>query len=227
MYRLYIGNKNYSSWSLRPWVLMRELQIPFTEQLLRFGDEADWRPFRQLCPSGKVPCLQDGEIQVWESLAIVEYLAERHQRVWPADSRERAWARSAASEMHAGFSELRARCSMSCGVRLRLAAIPPALERDLARIAALWNEGLQRFGGPFLAGRTFSAVDAFYAPVAFRVQTYGLVLPGAAASYALHLLDVGSMREWYQQALAEPFRDTPHESEILAAGRLLQDLRSA
>jgi glutathione S-transferase len=113
MYDLYIANKNYSSWSLRPWLLMRELKVPFTERLLRFGDAPAWEWFRKLSPCGKVPCLKDGDTTVWESLAIAEYLAERHPAVWPADRAARAYARSAAAEMHAGFVELRNRCSMS------------------------------------------------------------------------------------------------------------------
>ena len=134
MYELYIANKNYSSWSLRPWVLMRELQIEFTEQLLRFGQTSSWADFRRISPSGKVPCLVDDDTVVWDSLAIAEYLAEHHAGVWPSNSPARAWARSAAAEMHSGFGELRGRCSMSCGVRIRLNDIPAALERDIARI---------------------------------------------------------------------------------------------
>lgn len=161
MYDLYVANKNYSSWSLRPWVLMRQLEIPFTEHLIPFGNTASWDGFRKVSPSGKVPCLVDAGTVVWDSLAIVEYLAERHPAVWPVNSSARAWARSAAAEMHSGFNELRNRCSMSCGLRIRLNEIPAVLERDIARVGALWSDGLRRFGGPFLSGRAFSAVDAF------------------------------------------------------------------
>lgn len=223
---LYIANKNYSSWSLRPWVLMRELGLPFEERLLEFGDERAWAPFRRLSPSGKVPLLVDGGLVVWESLAIVEYLAERHAGVWPAAPAARAFARSAAAEMHAGFTELRSRCSMSCGVRIELHEVPAALEQDLARLEALWREGFERFGGPFLAGGTFSAADAFFAPVAFRVQTYGLALRSAGADYARRLLDLPAMRAWYDEALQERCRDLPHEAEISKVGRLIQDLRA-
>jgi glutathione S-transferase len=226
MYALYIANKNYSSWSLRPWVLMRELKLPFTERLLRFGDVAAWEGFRGISPTGKVPCLEDGATTVWESLAIVEYLAERHSAVWPADPAARAFARSAAAEMHAGFIELRNRCSMSCGVRIRLHEMPAALTRDIARIEALWGDGLSRFGGPFLAGTGFTAVDAFFAPVAFRVQSYGLALGADAAAYASRLLALESMRAWYADALKETFRDEPHEQEISRIGRTLEDLRA-
>jgi glutathione S-transferase len=226
MYQLHIANKNYSSWSLRPWVLLRELKIPFVERLLFFGDTGAWDAYRQISPSGKVPCLIDGETAIWDSLSIAEYLAERHAGVWPADSAARAWARSAAAEMHSSFHELRNRCSMSCGVRLRLAEFPTALQRDLDRLSALWNQGLGRFGGPWLAGRAFTAVDAFFAPVAFRVQTYGLELDAAAAAYAGRLLALGSMQDWYAAGLAETARDIPHEEEILQMGTVLEDLRA-
>jgi len=226
MYGLYIANKNYSSWSLRPWVLMRELQIAFAEHLLPFGQSSDWEGFRKISPSGKVPCLVDGDNVVWDSLAIVEYLAERHDRVWPANPAARAWARSASAEMHSGFSELRSRCSMSCGVRVRLHETPAALERDLARIGTLWSDGLRRFAGPFLAGQAFTAVDAFFAPVAFRIQTFGLRLDPLAAAYGARLLGVGSMREWYAAALKERQRDDAHDAEVLQSGSIVEDLRA-
>jgi glutathione S-transferase len=226
MYDLYIANKNYSSWSLRPWVLMRELGIPFREHLLPFGEELSWQSFRKLSPSGKVPCLVDGDIVVWDSLAIAEYLAERHDGVWPREARARAWARSAAAEMHSGFGELRNRCSMTCGQRIRLHEVPAPLERDVARLAALWNEGLRRFGGPFLAGGSFTAVDAFYAPVAFRTQTYELALDVQAGAYASRLLTLRAMREWYADALKETLRDQPHEDDVARVGTVLQDLRA-
>ncbi|HTV77985.1 MAG TPA: glutathione S-transferase family protein [Steroidobacteraceae bacterium] len=226
MYTLHIANKNYSSWSLRPWMVLRELDIPFTEVLVPFHDQAAWAAFRRLSPNGKVPCLTDGPVTVWESLAIVEYLAERHPGVWPAQSQARAWARSAAAEMHAGFGELRSRCSMSCGVRVRLHALTAALTTDLGRLAALWNDGLARFGGPFLAGPAFSAVDAFFAPVALRIQTYGLQLPAAAQAYAGRLLALESLRGWYESGLRETFRDAAHEAEIRQFGQVTQDLRA-
>jgi glutathione S-transferase len=226
MYELYIANKNYSSWSLRPWVLMRELGIAFREHLLPFGQESLWAAFRKMSPAGKVPCLIDGETVVWDSLAIVEYLAESHPAVWPGAAAARAWARSAAAEMHSGFGELRSRCSMSCGQRIKLHEFPPALERDIARIDTLWGDGLQRFGGPFLAGAAFTAVDAFYAPVAFRVQGYGLSLGSAAAAYVNRLLETRAMREWYADALKETIRDPPHEEEVARMGRVLEDSRA-
>ena len=226
VYQLYIANKNYSSWSLRPWVLMRQLGISFAEHLVPFGDSLAWERYRQVSPAGKVPCLIDGGVTVWDSLSIVEYLAERHPGVWPVDPVARAWARSAASEMHSGFAEIRNRCSMSCGVRVRLKEFSAPLEREIARLAALWNEGLHRFGGPFLAGSAFTAVDAFFCPVAFRIQSYALPLDEASAAYAGRLRELAPMREWYAQGLAEKWRDEPHELEILAMGTVTADLRN-
>jgi len=262
MYELYIANKNYSSWSLRPWVLMRQLEIPFRERLVPFSTDGSGSgpTFRAFSPTGRVPCLHDrgpsiaarpqpgederpaidarpqpgederrarsgGVTVVWDSLAITEYLAERHPGVWPADPAARAWARCAAAEMHAGFATLREHCSMSCGVRIRLDDVPPALTADLARISELWRDGLARSGGPFLAGAAFTAVDAFFAPVAFRIQTYGLGLDEVPAAYAARLRALPAMREWYEAALAETFRDPGHEAEL--RGIVLEDLRAS
>jgi glutathione S-transferase len=226
VYDLYIANKNYSSWSLRPWALMRELEIGFREHLVPFGHEPSWQSFRKISPTGKVPCLVDGDTVVWDSLAIAEYLAERHDTVWPKHPAARAWARSAAAEMHSGFSELRNRCSMSCGVRIGLHEYPAALGRDTARLGVLWNDGLRRFGGPFLAGNAFTAVDAFFAPVAFRIQTYGLTLDPAAVAYADRLLGTRALSEWYAAGLKETMRDQAHDEEVLQYGHVLEDLRA-
>ena len=225
MYDLYIGNKNYSSWSLRPWVLMSELAIPFREELHVFG--AGFKAAGGNSPSGKVPCLLDGKRIVWDSYAIAEYLAERHPGIWPADEDARAWARSAAAEMHSGFPALRGECSMNCGLRVRLNAPSDALRADLARIGQIWGEGLDRFGGPFLAGSAFTAVDAFFCPVAFRVQTYGVELPDDANGYVRRLLGLGGMKRWYEEALREPYRDPPHEADLARVGKVTQDLRAA
>lgn len=225
MYELFIANKAYSSWSLRPWVLLQERGIPFVERLVPFGEGSNWEAFRRFSPSGKVPCLRDGAMVVWDSLAIAEHLAERHPGLWPADPVARSWARSAAAEMHAGFAALRGRCSMCVGLRVRLHDLAP-LQADLARVDELWCEGLGRFGGPFLAGEGFTVVDAFFAPVAFRVQTYGLRLSPAAAAYAERLLALPSMRAWEAAALREPWRERSHEEEIGVLGEILEDLRS-
>jgi glutathione S-transferase len=227
MYALDIANKNYSSWSLRPWVLLTTLGIPFEERLHPFpADRPSYPEFRAFSPSGLVPVLHDGANAVWESLSIVEYLAERHDGVWPDDAATRAWARSAAAEMHGGFSALRNTCGMNCGIRVRLPRIEPPLQGNLDRIEELWTEGPDRFGGPFLAGPAFSAVDAFFCPVAFRIQSYGLPLGARAKAYADRLLALPAMQDWYDAALKETFREPNHEAETRAAGEWTADLRA-
>jgi len=225
MLELLIANKHYSSWSLRPWVLLRTLDIPFREQLVPFAARGEPNPFLGFSPTAKVPCLRDGDTVVWDSLAITEFLAEREPRVRPADALARAWARCAAAEMHAGFGTLRDICTMNCGVRVRVDPMPPALLHDVARIDALWCEGLDRFGGQFLAGGTFTAADAFFAPVAFRVQFYALPLSTPARAYADRLLAMPAMQDWYAAALVEPWREADHEDEAHRAGVWLADLR--
>jgi len=226
VYDLYIGNKNYSSWSLRAWVLMRQLNIPFREVLVPFGGAQNPDAFRAFSPTGKVPCLVDGTTTVWDSLAITEYLAERRAGVWPSDPVARAWARSAAAEMHSGFQALRNTCGMNCGFRVRLHSIDAALKRDLDRIEQLWAEGLGRSGGPFLSGTSFCAADAFFAPVAFRIQTYAPPLAAGSQRYATHLLGLPAMQQWYAAALTESWRDPEHEEEVRAVGTWTQDLRA-
>jgi glutathione S-transferase len=225
MYTLYIANKNYSSWSLRPWVLMKELGIAFDEQLRRFEAGGAWATFRTFSPTGKVPTLRDGEITVWDSLAIAEYLAERHAGVWPSDAKARAWARSASAEMHSAFATLRQQCSFNLGLRVKLHEMPEALKKDVARIDELWSEGLALFGGPYLAGASFTAVDAFFAPVAFRVQTYGLPLAPKPEAYVKRLLALPSMVAWYEAGLQEDFRDPDHDNVVLRYGDILSDSR--
>lgn len=225
MYKLFIANKNYSSWSLRPWVLMKELQLPFEEQLHKFEPGGAWENFRAFSPTGKVPTLHDGDIVVWDSLAITEYLHERHGNVWPSDQRARAWARSASAEMHSAFQALRQQCSFNLGLRVKLNAIDLALQKDITRIDELWSQGLQQFGGPFLGGKKFSAVDAFFAPIHFRIQTYGLALSQPARDYSEMVLSLTSMSEWYAQGLKETFRDPEHDEVVLKYGTILKDFR--
>lgn len=224
MYELYIGNRNYSSWSLRPWVLLRTLGIPFTERFVPF--EPGGSPsFKRFSPSGKVPCLVDGALTVWDSMAIVETVAESHPSVWPQEKSARAWARAAAAEMHSSFGALRSVCSMNCGLRVELGPMGAALQSDLARLESLWHDGLARFGGPYLAGSAFTAVDAFYCPVAFRAQSYGLQLAPATRAYVERLLSLPAMQSWYQDALAETCREESHEADIARVGRIVADLR--
>jgi glutathione S-transferase len=223
MYTLHIGNKNYSSWSLRPWILMKEQNIAFVETLTPFNMPD--KPLSAFSPTAKVPVLVDGTERIWDSLAIAEYLAERHKGVWADDAKARAWSRSAAAEMHSGFGSLRDACSMNVGIRVKLSGISDGVRKDIDRIGQLWSEGLTRFGGPFLAGSRFTAVDAYYCPVAFRVQTYALELPKPAADYAKRLLALPGMKEWYEAGLKEKWLDQPHEDEVRRAGKITQDFR--
>jgi glutathione S-transferase len=228
MRTLYIANKTYSSWSLRPWVLLKVLGIPFEEQVAPFallGQGSNWPAYRVFSPTGKVPCLHTPTGVVWDSLGIAEYLAEQYEGVWPQAPEARAWARCASAEMHSGFTALRSQCPMNCAVEIRLNEINAALQADLDRLQELWREGLSRFGGPFLAGERFTAVDAFFCPVAFRLQTYGLKLDEACTAYAQRLLALPAMQQWRAEALAEPWIEPGHEEACLKGGTLVRDLR--
>lgn len=226
MYDLHIGNKNYSSWSLRPWILLRQLNIPFVEHVEMFalGGDSNWESYRKFSPSGKVPALHVDGCLVWDSLAIVEFIAERHAGAWPADAVARAWARSASAEMHSGLGALREQCSMNCALEIRLHEVSAALQKDVDRVQELWSEGLRRFGGPFLAGSEFTIVDAFFCPVAIRVQGYGLQLDAAASAYANRLLGLPAMQEWIAAGLKEAV-EPDHEESCKKYGAVVRDKR--
>jgi glutathione S-transferase len=212
--QLVIGNKNYSSWSMRPWVLLRQLEIPFSERLLRFDSFAADSQFKQqatrLSPSAKVPLLiEDDGFTSWDSLAIVERVAELFPAagVWPAGAQARARARSLAASMHSGFGALRSLCPMNIDADLtavgrRLLATEAGLAADLRLLESLWLPELERFGGPMLFGR-FSAADAFFAPVAMRVTRYGLPLAPPAAAYVAALCELDAVKAWIADALLE------------------------
>jgi glutathione S-transferase len=216
--QLYIGNKNYSSWSMRPWVLMRQAGIPFEEHMVRFDSFAPDSSFKRalagVSPTGRVPLLMDDGFAVWDSLAIVEYLAERFpdRALWPAETGDRARARSVCAEMHAGFAALRAACPMNIEASLpEVGALAwrdkPAVRADVARIDALWQQQLQASGGPMLFG-SFSAADAFFAPVCMRLRTYGLPVSEPSAAYVRSVADQPGVAAWVADALAEAdFRD--------------------
>lgn len=225
-YTLITANRNYSSWSLRPWLLMRALGIPFADRIEPFLEADNYEAFRAFSPSGMVPVLLDGERTVWDSLGIVLYLAERHAGIWPEDAAARVWAQCACAEMHGGFGAVREAYLMNVGVRVAAPPPSPLLARQIARLGEIWAEGLERFGGPWLAGDAFTAVDAFYAPVAFRVRTYGLDVGEPGAAWVARLLDHPAMREWERTALAESWREVSHEDELAAAGTLLADHRA-
>jgi glutathione S-transferase len=210
--KLVIANKTYSSWSLRPWLLMREFGIPFEEVLIPFGpsfDDPDWkRAVGAYTPARKVPALIDGEVTVWDSLAIIEYLAEARPdlAIWPRDRAARAMARSISAEMHSGFSALRGACPMNLGW------IHPARDRgaavaaDVARVGAIWRDARQRFGagGPFLFG-AFSAADAMFAPVTARFSGYSIPLDPEASAYVAAVQASAGFKAWREQALSEPW----------------------
>jgi glutathione S-transferase len=215
MLQLVIGNKNYSSWSMRPWVLMKHFGVAFEEIKLRFDsleyspDSTFYRALARFTPVAKVPVLLIDGFAVWDTLAIAEAVAERvpSQPLWPRDSLQRARARSLCAEMHAGFSALRSHCPMNIEASLpdigtRVLAEQAGVKRDLARIDAMWCDALDASGGPFLFG-AFGIVDAYYAPVVARVRTYGLPLSAAASGYAARVWGAPGVSHWVADALEE------------------------
>ena len=229
-YTLITGNRNYSSWSLRPWVLMKALGIAFEDRLEPFTKPDNYTAFRAFSPTGQVPVLIDGDRTIADSLGITLYLAERHQGVWPVDEAARIFAHGAVTEMHGGFEHLRGDCTMNVGVRVTLRPMSAGLQRNVTRLRELFEQGLAQFGGPWLGGAEFSAVDAFFAPVAFRIRTYGLDVgpkDSGAQAWADHVLAHPAMLQWEAEALAEDWREVSHEEELAAAGVVTADYRMA
>ena len=223
--QLAIGNKNYSSWSMRPWVLMTQAGIPFEEVMLRFDaftpDSAFKAALARLSPAGKVPVLLDGDFAVWDTLAIAEYLAEKfpEKTLWPAEVRARARARSVCAEMHSGFGALRSHFPMNIEAALpeigrKLLAEQPNAHTDLNRIVAIWTELLEAHDGPMLFG-SFSIADAYFAPVVMRIVGYALPVPPAVAAYVARVQALPGVAAWCEEARAEhdfvPF-DEPYRS---------------
>ncbi len=213
MLKLYIANKNYSSWSMRPWVLLTQAGIAFDEVMVPFDDLAAGSPFKQalqpVTPVGQVPVLVDGDLAVWDTLAIAEYLAEKfpEKALWPADVRARARARSVCAEMHAGFRALRTHCPMNMEAGFpEIGRIvwrdQPAVRADVARIVAMWEELLAAHGGPMLFGG-FSIVDAYYAPVCMRLHGFALPVPPAVQAYVDRVRALPAVTRWTAEALAE------------------------
>ena len=203
---LYIGNRNLSSWSLRPWLLMRQLKIPFHEVLLELDRRETRDEIRRHSPSGKVPVLEVDGMAVWDSLAITELLHELFpdRGVWPTDKKHRAWARSIVAEMHSGFADLRKELSMNFAARYPKHHLSTSAQHDVDRVVAIWREARQASAaeGPFLFG-AFSAADAFYAPVVTRFQTYVVPVPEAAQAYMDTILSLEPMRSWIDGARLE------------------------
>lgn len=226
--KLLIGNKNYSSWSMRPWVLLKQAGIPFEEVMLRFDEMGPGSPFkrrvREVSPAGRVPVLLDDDgLAVWDTLAICETLAEKfpQEALWPRDRVARARARSVTAEMHSGFSALRTHFPMNIEASLpevgeRVLAAQADVRADVERVTALWEDALRASDGPFLFGR-FCIADAFFAPVASRFATYGVTPAGAAGAYAARLLATPGVSAWVAEALEE--RDFMQFEEPYRTGR--------
>ncbi|MGB4115246.1 MAG: glutathione S-transferase family protein [Polaromonas sp.] len=223
MLKLYIGNKNYSSWSMRPWVLLRQAGIEFEEVKVRFdsfdADSQFCKTMKAVSPVGKVPVLVDDGFVVWDTLAIAEYLAEKYpaKNLWPQETKAKARARSICAEMHSGFGALRSACPMNIEADLTTTGQliwrdKPAVRLDVARIVAMWGELLQTHGGLMLFG-AFTIADAYYAPVAMRIKAYALPVPAHITAYIDRLCAMPGVKAWTDDALGEnDFRDfeEPH-----------------
>jgi glutathione S-transferase len=213
MLTLYIANKNYSSWSMRPWVLLKQADIPFREEMVRFdsfdGDSKFKQAVLRVNPAGRVPVLTDGDFAVWDTLAIAEYLAEKFpdRHLWPRDARARARARSVCAEMHSGFSALRTHCPMNIEAALPQAGAlawrdHAAVRADVQRIIGMWSALLEEHKGPMLFGG-FSIADAYFAPVCMRIKNYELPVPGHITDYIRRVCALPSVAAWIEDALAE------------------------
>lgn len=213
MLQLHIGNKNYSSWSMRPWVLMRQAGIAFEEVMVRFDSFESGSRFKQtverLNPAGRVPFLVDGGLVVWDTLAIAEYLAEAFPdlQLWPRDRQARARARSVCAEMHSGFGALRQHCPMNIEAALpqvgaQVLREQPAVGADLDRLVRMWTDLLAAHGGPLLFGG-FGIADAFFAPVCMRIRTYALPVPPVVAAYVERVAALPGVQAWIREALEE------------------------
>jgi glutathione S-transferase len=205
---LVIGNKLYSSWSLRPWLLLKQFGIAFDEVLIPLHQPNTKDAIRRYSPAGKVPILIEGDIAVWESLAIMDHVGETYEdaEVWPRDPHARAMARSVAAEMHAGFGALRSACPMNLGKKFGTRDRGEKVARDVARVTEIFQEARGRFGsgGPFLFG-AFSAADAMYAPVVTRLDTYSIAVDAVSREYMDAVLSLPAYREWLETALNEPW----------------------
>jgi glutathione S-transferase len=204
--KLVIGNKNYSSWSFRPWLALKAAGIPFEEEVVPLNAPDFKARVLPTSGTGKVPALADGAVRVWESLAILEYLAETfpQAKLWPADAPARAEARALASEMHAGFAPLRRHLPMNMWRPVKRRELTPEVQANVARIEVIWTDCRKRYGGPFLFGG-FGAADAMYAPVVSRFQTYDVAVNAEARAYMAAVMALPAWREWYAAAVKEPW----------------------
>jgi glutathione S-transferase len=214
--KLLIGNRNYSTWSLRPWLVLRHFDIPFEDEVLQLQGEGFRDVLAQRSPSGKVPVLEDGDLVVVETVAIIEYLADRFpdRAIWPADIGQRALARAAAAEMHASFSALRSHAPMNLRASHPGKVSIDSVARDLHRLETLWGGLLARSGGPYLFG-AFTAADAMFAPVATRIRTYALPVSDVAAGYVEAIYSLPAFQEWLALALHEPWIVDDDEIDVI------------
>jgi glutathione S-transferase len=210
---LVIGNHNYSSWSLRPWLALKHLGVPFGLERIALDQPDTAARIHRHSPAGRVPVLVEGDVTIWESLAIIEHLAETHPQLWPSEPVARGMARAVAAEMHSGFQALRNELPMNIRASGRVVVPSPAAAADIARIVAIWSEARERFGrtGPWLFG-AFSAADAMYTPVASRFRTYGVPLPEPLMRYRDTALGSSAMQEW--AAMAESESDVIAHEEV-------------
>ena len=203
---LVIGNKRYSSWSLRPWLCMKACEIPFKEVRILIHKPDSFKRILKFSPAGRVPCLLDGKRHVWDSLSIMEYLAETFPKkhLWPKDKDARATARSICAEMHSSFQDLRQRMNMNCVSYFPGKGLTPEVQKDIDRILKIWMDCRKKYGkkGPFLFG-SFTIADAFYAPVVFRFRTYGVKVDALSRRYMHTMLHLEPMQEWFREALLE------------------------
>jgi len=209
---LVIGNKNYSSWSLRPWLLLKHLEVPFEEVLVVLDTPSTREDIEKFSPSGRVPALRHGELTIWDSLAICEYVAELTGKGWPQAPDARAVARAVSAEMHSGFTHLRSLWPMNARARNRRTAMTAALEADVGRVDEIWNDCRARFGaaGPWLFGE-YSIADAMYAPVVLRFNTYGASISPTARWYMASVLEDAALQEWLQAAKQESWTNPASE----------------
>ena len=212
---LVIGNRNYSSWSMRAWLALEQTGAPFREQQVWFDEDGDRAQRLALSPAGRVPILRHGDLTVWDSLAIAEYVAELYPDagLWPADPHARALARALCAEMHSGFFEIRNRMPLNCRARTTPREPHVELNAEIERIVQIWNETRRQYGagGPYLFGARTLA-DAFYAPVASRFATYAVELDGEAALYAESVLAMPAVRQWIDKAESEGHPDPPYDA---------------
>ncbi len=214
--KLLIGNRNYSTWSLRPWLVLRHFEIPFEDEVLQLSGPGWREAIAARSPTGKVPVLIDGELAVPETIAIIEYLAEQFpdKAIWPVDREQRALARAAAAEMHAGFSALRNHAPMNLRASHPGKVDPDSVRKDLHRVETLWGGLLERSGGPYLFGE-FSAADAMFAPLATRLRTYDLPVSDVATRYVEAIYALPAFQEWLTLALQEPWIVDDDEIDVI------------